>query len=88
MGKAPQLSQGGNGGAYFLKGVDGKPAAVFKPADEEPFAPNNPRGHRSSLNGEGMRKGTKAGRARPARLRRTCSITEVSPAFRRRRSSI
>jgi|TARA_B100000683_G_scaffold139345_1_gene135708 hypothetical protein len=61
MGKAPQLSQGGNGGAYFLKGVDGKPAAVFKPADEEPFAPNNPRGHRSSLNGEGMRKGTKAG---------------------------
>ena len=61
MGNAPQLSQGGNGGAYFLKGIDGKPAAVFKPADEEPFAPNNPRGHRSSHNGEGMRKGTKAG---------------------------
>jgi len=61
MGNAPQLSQGGNGGAYFLKGVDGKTAAVFKPADEEPFAPNNPRGHRNSQNGEGMRKGTKAG---------------------------
>jgi|UniRef100_A0A7S0KLP1 phosphatidylinositol 4-kinase type 2 len=61
MGNAPQLSQGGNGGAYFLKGVDGKTAAVFKPADEEPFAPNNPRGHRTSHNGEGMRKGTKAG---------------------------
>lgn len=60
-GKAPQLSSGGNGGAYFLKGVDGKTAAVFKPADEEPFAPNNPRGHRSSQNGEGMRKGTRAG---------------------------
>lgn len=61
MGKAPQLSQGGNGGAYFLKGVDGRTAAVFKPADEEPYAPNNPRGHRSSHNGEGMRKGTRAG---------------------------
>jgi phosphatidylinositol 4-kinase type 2 len=61
MGNAPQLSQGGNGGAYFLKGINGKPAAVFKPADEEPFAPNNPRGHRASHNGEGMRKGTKAG---------------------------
>ena len=61
MGKAPQLSQGGNGGAYFLKGADGRTAAVFKPSDEEPYAPNNPRGHRSSHNGEGMRKGTRVG---------------------------
>lgn len=41
--KAPELALDGTGGTYFLRGLDGRPAACFKPADEEPFCINNPR---------------------------------------------
>ena len=33
------------GGAYFLRDRLGRYIGVFKPADEEPFAPNNPRSY-------------------------------------------
>ena len=62
MGNRPQLASGGTGGAYFLRGSDGETCAVFKPADEEPCARNNPRGRNvTPLNGEGLRKGTRVG---------------------------
>lgn len=35
--------------------------AVFKPIDEEPMAVNNPQGLPLSVNGEGLKKGTKVG---------------------------
>jgi len=75
-GVHPMLSSGGTGGAYFLKSTVGETVAVFKPADEEPLAKNNPRGNSwmNNLNngnntdtaiqsspGEGMRKGTRVG---------------------------
>src|SRR6056300_1392268 len=44
-GVHPMLSSGGTGGAYFLKSAVGETVAVFKPADEEPLAKNNPRGN-------------------------------------------
>jgi len=60
-GKAPVLSRGGTGGAYFLRDTAGEACAVFKPADEEPCARNNPRGRAVSETGEGLRKGTRVG---------------------------
>ena len=41
--KAPELALEGTGGTYFMYGLDGRPVACFKPADEEPFCVNNPR---------------------------------------------
>jgi len=61
MGNRPQLARGGTGGAYFLRDGDGETCAVFKPADEEPNARNNPRGRNVSVAGEGLRKGTRVG---------------------------
>jgi len=37
------LSESGVGGTYFLQDPNGDPFAVFKPVDEEPGAPNNPK---------------------------------------------
>lgn len=34
----------GLGGAYFFRGFSGENVAIIKPTDEEPFAPNNPKG--------------------------------------------
>ncbi|XP_052196383.1 phosphatidylinositol 4-kinase gamma 7-like [Diospyros lotus] len=34
----------GLGGAYYLKNCTGENVAIVKPTDEEPFAPNNPKG--------------------------------------------
>uniref|UniRef100_A0A7S0DV09 PI3K/PI4K catalytic domain-containing protein n=1 Tax=Phaeocystis antarctica TaxID=33657 RepID=A0A7S0DV09_9EUKA len=44
IGLAPQLSLEGSGGTYLLRDTQKRPVAAFKPRDEEPFAPNNPRG--------------------------------------------
>ena len=65
MGKRPQLARGGTGGAYFLSGGDGETCAVFKPADEEPNARNNPRGRNKPgsgcVPGERLLTGTRVG---------------------------
>lgn len=34
----------GLGGAYYLRNTDGDNIAIVKPTDEEPYAPNNPKG--------------------------------------------
>ncbi|CAM9366562.1 unnamed protein product, partial [Ectocarpus fasciculatus] len=42
-GVTPTLSEGAMGGTYFLRDAWSQHiCVVFKPADEEPFAPNNP----------------------------------------------
>ncbi|KAL8150377.1 hypothetical protein V2J09_020185 [Rumex salicifolius] len=61
-GKQPIQSTEGTGGAYFMSDVTSeKYVAIFKPIDEEPMAINNPRGLPVSLNGEGLKRGTKVG---------------------------
>lgn len=61
-GVRPKLSLAGTGGSYFISALEGKNLAVFKPQDEEPLAPNNPKGHRGcSLDRDGLRKGVRPG---------------------------
>lgn len=61
-GNAPIMSSEGTGGAYFMRDATGqRHVAVFKPADEEPMAANNPRGLPVSSTGEGLKKGTRVG---------------------------
>lgn len=48
-GLEPALTKEGTSGSYLLRRQDeslgdSRPVAVWKPIDEEPFAPNNPRG--------------------------------------------
>lgn len=45
LGLKPALAPDGSGGSYFLCDARKKRVGVFKPADEEPFAENNPRGY-------------------------------------------
>lgn len=42
-GYIPKLADDGTSGCYMLRGKHRRPLAVFKPIDEEQFAPNNPR---------------------------------------------
>ncbi|XP_078431329.1 phosphatidylinositol 4-kinase gamma-like protein [Wolffia australiana] len=61
-GNVPVRSTEGSGGAYFMRGESGKKyVAVFKPIDEEPMAANNPQGLPSSVDGEGLKRGTRVG---------------------------
>ena len=43
-GHAPQSLNQGLGGSYVFKGPSGESVGVAKPSDEEPLAPNNPKG--------------------------------------------
>jgi phosphatidylinositol 4-kinase type 2 len=45
LGFKPSLAPDGSGGSYFLCDARKKRVGVFKPADEEPFSENNPRGY-------------------------------------------
>jgi Phosphatidylinositol 3- and 4-kinase len=45
LGLKPELVMDGSGGTYFLHDAKKIKVAVFKPADEEPYAKNNPRGY-------------------------------------------
>ncbi|KAI4328914.1 hypothetical protein L6164_021231 [Bauhinia variegata] len=60
-GNNPIRSAEGTGGAYFMLDSFGKKMSVFKPIDEEPMAVNNPRGLPLSVDGEGLKKGTRVG---------------------------
>ncbi|KAI9913121.1 hypothetical protein PsorP6_005979 [Peronosclerospora sorghi] len=44
LGLAPVLAMDGTGGTYFFKDPSHRNVGCFKPEDEEPFGPNNPRG--------------------------------------------
>ncbi|XP_027350508.1 phosphatidylinositol 4-kinase gamma 4-like isoform X4 [Abrus precatorius] len=61
-GNYPIRSAEGSGGAYFMLDSSGqKYVSVFKPIDEEPMAVNNPRGLPFSVDGVGLKKGTRVG---------------------------
>ena len=61
-GLQPVLSSEGTSGSYIMRsGQDESPVAVFKPIDEEPFAPNNPRGMQANFGSETCRPGVKSG---------------------------
>lgn len=45
--RTPEPALEGMGGSYFLSDESGHKACVFKPCDEEPLAPNNPKQVRS-----------------------------------------
>lgn len=45
LGLKPELVLDGSSGTYFLHDMRKAKLAVFKPADEEPYAENNPRGY-------------------------------------------
>lgn len=72
MGFKPNLVLDGSGGTYFLHDARKCRVGVFKPADEEPYAENNPRGHVRMEDGNGnsscaggmsMREGIQPGEA-------------------------
>ena len=45
LGLKPDFVLDGSGGSYFIHDARKNKIAVFKPADEEPYAENNPRGY-------------------------------------------
>lgn len=57
----PKLTMDGTGGTYLLYNKHRKCCAVFKPIDEEAFAPCNPRGYDGKLNQPGFRSGVLSG---------------------------
>uniref|UniRef100_A0ACD5Z4Z3 Uncharacterized protein n=1 Tax=Avena sativa TaxID=4498 RepID=A0ACD5Z4Z3_AVESA len=61
-GHLPEMSSEGSGGVYFMQDPSGHSyVSVFKPIDEEPMAENNPRGFPLSVDGEGLKRGTRVG---------------------------
>ena len=59
----PKLTDDGTSGTYLLRGPSKKPLAVFKPIDEEAFAPNNPRDHVGPFGSASFRAGVLSGEA-------------------------
>ncbi|KAL4500413.1 hypothetical protein ABPG72_003364 [Tetrahymena utriculariae] len=57
----PKLTESGISGSYFLENVDRNNVAIFKPLDEEPYAPNNPKGYVGKLGQRGIRSGIRSG---------------------------
>jgi hypothetical protein len=53
----------GTGGTYICRNITKRECAVFKPIDEEAFAPNNPRGHEGSFGSPSFRPGVLSGEA-------------------------
>mmetsp|Transcript_34762 Transcript_34762/g.88019 ORF Transcript_34762/g.88019 Transcript_34762/m.88019 type:complete len:786 (-) Transcript_34762:2790-5147(-) len=41
----PEATKEGMGGTYFFTNENGRKVAIMKPCDEEPLAPNNPKGY-------------------------------------------
>ncbi|KAL3658396.1 hypothetical protein V7S43_016532 [Phytophthora oleae] len=63
LGLAPVLAMDGTGGTYFFKDPSHRNVGCFKPQDEEPFGPNNPRGLVGQLGQSGLRRGILSGEA-------------------------
>ena len=64
VGLKPELGIDGSGGTYFLRDSYKGKVCVFKPADEEPYAVNNPRGYLSTRSEDAfMREGVAPGQA-------------------------
>ena len=62
-GLKPQPTDEGTSGTYILRGSDRNPVAIFKPIDEEQFAPNNPRDYTGNFGQATFRAGVLSGEA-------------------------
>nr|AEV41104.1 phosphatidylinositol 3- and 4-kinase family protein [Oryza officinalis] len=52
----------GLGGSYYFRNISGDKVAIVKPTDEEPFAPNNPKGFVGRALGQpGLKKSVRVG---------------------------
>ncbi|KAL6859056.1 hypothetical protein ACP4OV_018058 [Aristida adscensionis] len=61
-GVDPIAISGGMGGAYYFMDMWGQRVAIVKPTDEEPFAPNNPKGFAGrSLGQPGLKRSVRVG---------------------------
>ncbi|CAI9096402.1 OLC1v1032545C1 [Oldenlandia corymbosa var. corymbosa] len=61
-GVDPLPVHGGLGGAYFFRNSRGESVAIVKPTDEEPFAPNNPKGFVGKALGQpGLKRSVRVG---------------------------
>ncbi|XVE78591.1 hypothetical protein DITRI_Ditri13aG0158300 [Diplodiscus trichospermus] len=53
---------GGLGGAYYFRNCQGENCAIVKPTDEEPYAPNNPKGFVGKALGQpGLKRSVRVG---------------------------
>lgn len=53
---------GGLGGAYYFRNCQGDNCAIVKPTDEEPYAPNNPKGFVGKVLGQpGLKRSVRVG---------------------------
>lgn len=52
LGHGPETMSEGCGGSYIFRNEHGARAAILKPTDEEPLAPNNPKGYVGKQMGE------------------------------------
>ena len=57
------MTDDGTSGTYLLRGPKKDALAVFKPIDEEAFAPNNPRDHAGPFGSQTFRAGVLSGEA-------------------------
>lgn len=57
----PILCEEGVSGSYFMRDQNGMQTAIFKCIDEEPFAPNNPKGYLNQFGEDSFRTGVKSG---------------------------
>ena len=60
-GLVPKFLEDGTSGTYFLKGSDKSIKAVFKPIDEEAYAPNNQKGYINKFGSTTFRTGILSG---------------------------
>ena len=63
LGLSPELALDGTGGTYFMKNSHKTVEAVFKPTDEEAYAPRNPKNYAGKLGEIGLRPGVLSGEA-------------------------
>ena len=61
QGLAPVLNLNGTSGTYMLRNTNKDTVALFKPIDEEAFAPNNQKGYTGKFGQETFRKGILSG---------------------------
>ncbi|WCJ25496.1 Phosphatidylinositol 4-kinase gamma 7 [Euphorbia peplus] len=62
IGVEPVPVHSGLGGAYYFKNCHGENVAIVKPTDEEPYAPNNPKGFIGKALGQpGLKRSVRVG---------------------------
>ncbi|TKY65020.1 Phosphatidylinositol 4-kinase gamma 7 [Spatholobus suberectus] len=62
IGIEPIPIQSGLGGAYYFRNSNGENVAIVKPTDEEPYAPNNPKGFVGKALGQpGLKRSVRVG---------------------------